>query len=275
MRYKAKITHAIVKPHGKPYNARTIRADVDVVESDVDISNGKFPLYYQIGDVAAPNISQSGNTVTITASGADAIYYTIDGSAPDSTKTKYSVAIQLSATVTVKAIAYIGELYSDVATKSCTYTAPPSAPTITVSNNMVTISCPTADSIYYTIDGSAADSSKTKYSAAFAITSAVTVNAVGYKNGIKGASVSHQCTEYLAPPAAPTISCTNNMVTITGSGTATYYTTDGTEPDSSKTAYSAPFSISATVTVKAVSYNGTIKGAVASQECTYTAEVIG
>ena len=50
-----------------------------------------------------------------------------------------------------------------------------------------------------------------------------------------------------------------------------YYTIDGTEPDNTKTLYSAPFAISQTVTVKAVGYKGTIKGTVASQECAYVA----
>lgn len=124
MRYKAKVTHAIIKEHGRPYNVRTIRADIDAVESDRDLSNGKPPFYYQVGTVPIPSISQSGNTVTITSSGADSIYYTIDGSAPDRSKTKYTAPFAITSTVTVKAIAYLGDLESSVASQQCTYTAP-------------------------------------------------------------------------------------------------------------------------------------------------------
>ena len=275
MEYKAKATHAVFEPYGRPANARTIRRDIEIVTSENDISDNQPPFYYQTGSVAAPSISCKNNTVTITASGSDSVYYTIDGSDPDTSKTKYTIPFAIVQTVTVKAIAYFGELQSAVSSKACTYIQPPAQPSITVSDNTVTISCPSADSIYYTIDGSEPDSSKTSYSSPFAISSAVTVRAVGYKSGIKGAAATHICSEYLAPPAAPAISCQNNQVTITpSSGTATYYTIDGSEPDNTKNPYSAPFSISATVTVKAVSYNGNIKGTSASQECVFAEEVV-
>ena len=275
MDYKAKATHAVFEPYKRPANARVIRRDIDIVTSDSDISDNKPPFYYQTGSVAQPSISCQNNMVTIQAPGSDSVYYTIDGSVPDTTKTEYVSPFTISQTVTVKAIAYFGELQSAVSSRSCTYIQPPAQPSITVTDNMVTIACPSADSVYYTTDGTEPDSSKTRYSAPFAISSAVTVKAVGYKSGIKGISVSHVCSEYLAPPAAPTISCADNQVTITpAGGTATYYTIDGSEPDNTKNAYSAPFPISATVTVKAVSYNGNIKGAAASQECVYAEEVI-
>lgn len=191
MDYKARITHLY---KNKDQSHSLMQADIDVRVSDTDISNGEPPFYYQVGNVVTPSISCANNQVTIVSKGADSIYYTIDGSAPSKAKTKYTAPFAISATVTVKAIAYLGELESAIASQNCTYTA---------------------------------------------------------------------------PPAAPTISCENNTVTITGSGTATYYTTDSTEPDNTKTKYSAPFAISATTTVKAVSYNGTIKGAVATQSCTY------
>lgn len=74
--------------------------------------------------VPAPAISVSDNTVTITASGADSIYYTIDGSTPTSSNgTRYSAPFAISATVTVKAIAYIGSTASSVTTQTAEYVA--------------------------------------------------------------------------------------------------------------------------------------------------------
>ena len=267
MEYKARITHL----YKEKFGYKRMYADVDTRSSETDISDGEPPFYYQVGDVATPSISVSLNKVTITCQGASEIRYTTDGSTPTITSTKYTGPFSITKTTTVKAVGVLGELLGAVATKSCTYIAPPSVPSFSVADNIVTITCSGSDKIYYTIDGSEPDNSKTVYSAPFAITSAVTVKAVGYKSGIKGTVGSHQCTEYVAPPAAPTISCSNNTVTITVSGTATYYTTDGTEPDNTKTAYSAPFAISQTVTVKAVSYSGNIKGSIATQQCTYTA----
>lgn len=122
MEYRAKVAHAVIEKYGRPCNARTIRADIDIVESDVDISDGKPPYYYQVGNVATPSISCQNNLVTITSSGADSIYYTIDGTAPGMDKTKYTGPFAIVQTVTVKAIAYYGELESAVAIQSCTYT---------------------------------------------------------------------------------------------------------------------------------------------------------
>lgn len=59
-------------------------------------------------------------TLTTATSGAD-IYYTVDGSTPSADSTKYSTAISLSATTTIKAIA-IKEGYYDSTVFSGTYT---------------------------------------------------------------------------------------------------------------------------------------------------------
>ena len=59
-------------------------------------------------------------TLTTATSGAD-IYYTVDGSTPTSSSTKYSTAISLSATTTIKAIA-IKDGYYDSTVFSGTYT---------------------------------------------------------------------------------------------------------------------------------------------------------
>ena len=51
-------------------------------------------------------------------------------------------------------------------------------------------------------------------------------------------------------------------------GTTVYYTTDGTEPTASSTAYAAPFTVSATTTVKAIAVKGENKSEVAVSEIT-------
>ena len=198
MKYKALVTHAVLDDDKKPSVAYVVRAYIDEVESDKDISDNKPPFYYQVGDVATPSISCSANKVTITAAGADAIYYTTDGTAPDTTKTKYTGPFTISSTVTVKAIAYHGELYSDVKSQQCTYVAPPATPTISCENNTVTIASSGSTAIYYTTDSSNPDTTKTKYTASFAISSTVTVKAIAYNSGVASAVASQECT-YVAP----------------------------------------------------------------------------
>lgn len=121
MDYKARITHLY---KNKDQSHSLMQADIDVRVSDTDISDGEPPFYYQVGDVATPSISCTNNQVTIVSKGADSIYYTTDGSAPSKAKTKYTAPFAISATVTVKSIAYLGELESAVASQSCTYVAP-------------------------------------------------------------------------------------------------------------------------------------------------------
>ena len=76
---------------------------------------------------SAPEISPASCTfnepltVTITAESGATIYYTTDGSDPTNESTQYNGSFTVSSTTTVKAIAYIGEAYSNIATATYTY----------------------------------------------------------------------------------------------------------------------------------------------------------
>lgn len=74
-----------------------------------------------VSTVSAPKISCADNMVTITAEGADAIYYTTDGNAPTNASTLYSAPFAITESVTVKAIAYKGTEKSSVTTFNATY----------------------------------------------------------------------------------------------------------------------------------------------------------
>ncbi|MBR6489237.1 MAG: chitobiase/beta-hexosaminidase C-terminal domain-containing protein, partial [Muribaculaceae bacterium] len=66
-----------------------------------------------------------GLTVTIACETPNTvIYYTVDGSTPDNNSTLYENAIILTTTATIKAIAYDGTNYSNVATATYTYNDP-------------------------------------------------------------------------------------------------------------------------------------------------------
>lgn len=72
--------------------------------------------------------------------------------------------------------------------------------------------------------------------------------------------------------AAPTISCSENVVTIVAEeGATVYYTTDDSEPTTSAFVYDEPFEIEETVNVKAIAVaNGKAQSVVSAQMCVYS-----
>lgn len=86
-------------------------------------------------------------------------------------------------------------------------------------------------------------------------------------------------TKSATAPADPTVSpaggffTTAQTVTVTpATGTTAYYTTDGTDPTSASTAYTAPISITKTTTLKVIAYKGTEASGIVTN--TYTFPVV-
>lgn len=68
----------------------------------------------------APEISYSTPAVTINCSGSGTIYYTTDGSVPSSSNgTEYSAPFNLTGSCSVRAVAKVGENYSDLVKYDC------------------------------------------------------------------------------------------------------------------------------------------------------------
>ena len=147
--------------------------------------------------VATPAITPNGgelkygnNTVSIACDTDGAtIYYTIDGTEPTTSSTKYTGAFTLSSNATVKAIAVkSGWNNSDVASASFTYTVETVATPVIAPNGgeieagtTISISCATSGAtIYYSTNGA---EPTTVYSAPFALNEAATVKAVAKKTG--------------------------------------------------------------------------------------------
>jgi LysM repeat protein len=219
------------------------------------------------GEVAA------GTTVTLstTTEGAE-IYYTTDGSDPDSAKTKYTAPIAINAALTIKAIAVkAGLTNSAVLEAAYTIAAPgaaarpaasPAAGEVAVGTT-VTLSTSTAEAeIYYTTDGSSPNSTKNKYSTPITITAGVTIKAIAVKTGMTDSDILTAAYTVAAPETAARPSATPEAgevaagttvaLATTTEGAEIYYTIDGSVPDSTKTKYTGQITIVADVTIKAV-----------------------
>ena len=156
------------------------------------IKNGSIVKAEVTENIPAPNIKGDSTftdteNVTIEAREGCDIYYTTDGSTPDKDSTAYEGEIEVSSTTTIKAIAYKGELYSEVSSK--TFTKIVEKPVIAgdtpfESSTEVTITAAEGASIYYTNDGSTPTSGSTAYSEALTLEATTTIKAIAVKGGI-------------------------------------------------------------------------------------------
>jgi len=236
-----------------------------------------------------PGTYSSAQSVTLadTTAGAS-IYYTTDGSTPTSASAKYSAAIPVNTTTTVKAIA-VASGYSSSAVASGTYTInlpAASTPSFTptpgtyTSAQSVTLADATAGaSIYYTTDGSTPTAASSLYSAAIPVSTTTTIKAIAVASGYSSSAVASGAYTINLPAAAtPTFTPTPGTYTSaqsvtladTTTGAAIHYTTDGSTPTASSTLYSAAIPVGSTTTINAIAIaSGYSKSAVATGTYTF------
>jgi len=230
------------------------------------------------------NVSLSA---TDTGSGVAAIRYTIDGSDPTAASPTYTAPFTVSATTTVKYRAW-DNAGNVEATNSQLIQMDTAAPTSSISCNgstcssstyssAVTVALSATDSesgvavIRYTLDGSDPTVSSTAYSDTISVSETTTVKYRAWDNAGNVEATNSQLVQVVQSvpdTEAPTSSIACNLspcssgwyggpVSVTlsaadgGSGVAAIrYTLDGSDPTASSPAYIAPFSVSATTTVK-------------------------
>lgn len=143
---------------------------------------------------------------------------------------------------------------------------------------MVSIVDATAEAaIYYTTDGSTPTTSSTVYSAAITVSSTETIKAIAIASGSVASAIA-SATYTITPPAAtPMFSIPGGTytsaqgVTIADStaGATIYFTTDGSTPTNSSTAYTGMITVSKSETIQAIAVaSGYSTSSVAS--ATYT-----
>ena len=177
---------------------------LDLSAVDFDSETKEFTK----ASVATPKFSPAAGTydsaqsVTISTDTTGAtIYYTTDGTTPTTSSTKYTAAITVDETKTIKAIA-VKDGMTDSAVASATYTisttveeqvkTPEFSPAAGSydSAQSVTISTETTGAtIYYTTDGTTPTTSSTKYTAAITVDETKTIKAIAVKDGMTDSAV--------------------------------------------------------------------------------------
>ena len=197
---------------------------------------------------------------------AASIYYTLDGTTPTTNSTLYDgtpFPLPVSGTVKAFATGLPNCFDSDVSTYTITKAA---TPTIQADNGeaprYITITTTTIGAdIYYTIDGSDPTTESIRYTGPFregpehAHVSGVDIKAIAVKPGMFWSNNGS---------GTVTLTCDPPLITRTGAntfeisstfpvvGANIYYTTDETEPTTSSTLYSGPFTHGVPCTIKAI-----------------------
>ncbi len=270
-------------------------------DANQDIISWSYSSGGTQSQVATPVISPSSETFSGTlpvsisdSTSGSAIYYTTDGSTPSpgvGTTKAYGGSFNVTATTTVSAIATeAGFTNSAIASATYTLQQTVATPAITPSGETfsgtlpVSISDSTSGSaIYYTTDGSTPSpgvGTTKAYAGSFNVTATTTVKAIATEAGFTNSAVASATYTLQQTVATPVISPGSETFTGTlpvsisdsTSGSAIYYTTDGSTPSpgvGTTKAYAGSFNVTATTTVKAIATeSGFTNSAVAS--ATYT-----
>jgi hypothetical protein len=262
-------------------NSQLIQVDTEAPTSAIACDGASCSNSWHGGPVS---VSLSA---TDTGSGAATIRYTTDGSDPTVASSDYTAPFTVSATTTVKYRAWdnAGNLE---ATNSELIQIDTTAPTSAIKCNgstcssstysaavTVTLSATDAASgvavIRYTLDGSDPTASSTAYSDPITVSETTTVKYRAWDNAGNVEATNSQLVQVVQSvpdTEAPTSSIACNLspcssawygspVSVTlsaadgGSGVAAIrYTTDGSDPTTASPTYTAPFTVSATTTVK-------------------------
>lgn len=253
------------------------------------VAKGAYTIAYP---AATPVISPgsgtyaSGQSVTLSDSTSGAvIYYTVNGSTPNTSSTQYTGPISVSTDSTIQAIALApGGSSSPKATatlnfSTATPTISPAGGTYTTVQKVTLASATSGASIYYTTNGTTPTTSSNYYGGAFTVSANTTVKAMAIAKYYVASSVSAATFTIKLPAATPTFSVASGTYLKTQSvsiydstsGAVIYYTTDGSTPTTSSAIYSGALTVAKNETIKAMALaSGGSPSPVASASYTIT-----
>jgi hypothetical protein len=196
------------------------------------------------------------------------IYYTTNGATPTTASTKYTAAINVVASETLKAIAVATEsTTSAVATSAYTIEKPtdtpvfsPVAGTYSVAQSVKITDATAGATIYYATNGTTPTTASTKYITAIAVAASETIKAIAVATGSTTSALASAAYTIEKPAATPVFSpvagnynaAQSVKIADVTAGAAVYYTTNGTIPTTSSTKYTAAITVAATETIKAI-----------------------
>ena len=229
-----------------------------------NVSEAAYAMNF--GTVGSPTVEPAtgtyvgGTTVTMSTGHSGAVVrFTTNGDSPTTDSAIYTSPIPVDGTMTVKAKAFHRD-YTASAETSRIYTIAAAPPTITPSTGTYTTaqtveispSAGPASTVRYTLDGSEPTETSILYTAAISIDTLTTVKARSFPNdGSPGSALATAALSFnygsLAPPiSSPAAGVYANAQLITLSafaGAVIRYTTDGSDPTSQSTVYTAPIPI--------------------------------
>jgi hypothetical protein len=210
-------------------------------------------------------------TVNIAAASGNSIYYTLNGATPTASSTRYTSAIAVNASETLRAIAVSGKTVSAVTSASYVIAPLITPPVLSVESGTyeaaqtVKITAAAGDLIYYTTNGATPTASSTRYTAAIAIKANATLRAVAF-SGKKSSSVTsatYVIASLITPPVLSLKSGTYTeeqtvKITVPFASQVVHYTTNGTVPTASSAKYTGPVAIRTSQRLVAIAISGKV-----------------
>jgi hypothetical protein len=263
------------------------------------VSSAAYTINLSLPSASTPTFSPAAGsytaaqsvTISDATSGA-AIYYTTNGTAPTTSSTEYTGPITVSSTETLDAIAVAtGDANSTVASAAYTITSSlpsvstpifsPAAGPYTAAQSVVLSDATSGATIYYTTDGTTPTVSSTKYTGPVTVSSTETLQAIAAASGYTNSAVTSAAytittslpsvsTPAFSPAAGSYNSAQSVSISDATSGATIFYTTNGSTPTASSTAYTGPITVSSTETLQAIAV-ATGDSAIASAAYTITA----
>lgn len=238
----------------------------------VSFDNGKYSEVVELAYIKDTNIPSDVKAdkvagkytkpIKVTLSNEDnlAIYYTIDGSTPSKTSSKYTTPISIGETTVLKAVTYQGDSAGNVMTFKYQYPTVPSEVTASIpetkftSSKTVELISDIDANIYYTTDGSVPSLTSSRYDQPLTISKSMTVKAIAERDGKTSAVTT---LDYIIAPVA--VQADKPAGTYDGSVVVEfrvpnndqveiYYTTDGSVPTVASNHYTQPLRVSENTT---------------------------